>query len=232
MASLINPIHQYPSLKRTEVNGVRHYVGTSLVVVPSVTTILSATSDKTHLLAWRKRVGDAEANRISTESAGLGTIVHNSIEKYMLGKEYEVQGTNAARAMARDMVASLAKNGLCHINEVWGLECGLIAEGLYAGTADCVGIYKGAPCIIDFKTSKQIKKKEWITDYFLQCSAYRLAYNEMFGTQINRAVILMIDRNANFQDFVIEDDELDEYSWQWAQRLADYNGMLKQCPNR
>ena len=74
---------QYKKLERVTTAEGRKYVGDDNVPVPSVTTILDKTSDKTALIAWRKRVGDAEANRVSKESAGLGTKVHNAIEKYI-----------------------------------------------------------------------------------------------------------------------------------------------------
>ena len=76
--------YDYPDLKRIQTKQGRQYVGEDQNPVPSVTTILSDTADKTALIAWRKRVGDAEATRISTESAGLGTKVHNSLEKFIL----------------------------------------------------------------------------------------------------------------------------------------------------
>ena len=77
--------YEYPKLKRvTAKSGQRQYTGDDNNPVPSVTTILSATGDKSALIAWRKRVGDAEATRISTEAAGLGTKVHNALEKHIL----------------------------------------------------------------------------------------------------------------------------------------------------
>ena len=45
--------------------------------VASVTTILDATKDKTHLIEWRKRVGEATAKRITKEASGMGTRMHN-----------------------------------------------------------------------------------------------------------------------------------------------------------
>ena len=83
-------------------------------------------------------------------------------------------------------------------------------------------MYKGVESIIDFKTAKKIKKREWIEDYFMQGCAYALAHNEMFGTNIKQVAILMVDREANYADFVIEGDEFEEYCNKWAMRLADY----------
>ena len=213
----------YPTLKRvTAKNGQRQYTGEDNQPVPSVTTVLSDTGDKTALINWRKRVGDAEATRISQEAAGLGTKVHNALEKYVLVEDYEIKGNNVVSVMARDMLNVMISDGLSQVDEIWGVEVALLAKGLYAGTSDAVGMFNGVESIIDFKTSKKIKKREWIEDYFMQGCAYALAHNEMFGTNIKQVAILMVDREANYKDFVIEGDEFEEYCTKWARRLADY----------
>lgn len=214
--------YDYPNLKRIQTKQGRRYVGEDNNPVPSVTTILGDTGDKTALIAWRKRVGDAEATRISTESAGLGTKVHNALEKYILQEDYEVKGNNHISIMAKNMVTEMVDKGLSKVDELYGVEVGLIAQGLYAGTADGIGKWKGKEAIIDFKTSKKIKKREWIEDYFMQGCAYALAHNEMFNSNIRTVAILMIDREGNYADFVIEGKEFDEYCDKWSDRLADF----------
>lgn len=214
---------EYPALKRvTAKNGQRQYTGDDNQPVPSVTTVLSDTGDKTALINWRKRVGDAEANRISQEAAGLGTKVHNALEKYVLMEEYEIKGNNLISIMAKRMLEEMIDKGLSQVDEIWGVEVALIAKGLYAGTSDAVGMFNGVESIIDFKTAKKIKKREWIEDYFMQGCAYALAHNEMFGTNIKQVAILMIDREGKYADFVINGDEFEEYCNKWAMRLADY----------
>ena len=214
---------EYPSLRReTQSNGKRQYVGDDSIPVPSVTTVLSETGDKTALLNWRKRVGDAEANRVSKEAAGLGTKVHNAIEKYILQEEWDTFGNNPVSVLAKTMTTEMIENGLSKVDELWGVEVGLIAAGLYAGTSDAIGIYEGEDAIIDFKTAKKIKKREWIEDYFMQGCAYALAHNEMMGTEIRKVVILMVDREGKFAEFSIKGDEFDEYCNKWSDRLADY----------
>jgi CRISPR/Cas system-associated exonuclease Cas4 (RecB family) len=213
----------YPALNRvTAKNGQRQYTGDDNQPVPSVTTVLSDTGDKTALINWRKRVGDAEANRISQEAAGLGTKVHNALEKYVLMEEYEIKGNNLISIMAKRMLEEMIDKGLSQVDEIWGVEVALIAKGLYAGTSDAVGMFNGVESIIDFKTAKKIKKREWMEDYFMQGCAYALAHNEMMGTEIRKVVILMVDREGKFAEFVIKDEEFDEYCDKWAQRLADY----------
>ena len=84
------------------------------------------------------------------------------------------------------------------------------------------GLHEGEEAIIDFKTAKKIKKREWIEDYFLQGCAYALAHNEMFESQIKKVVILMVDREGKFAEFTIKDDEFTEYCNKWSDRLTDY----------
>jgi len=218
---LLNPIYEYKKLKRDETSGKRLYACPDGAKVPSVTTVLDSTKDKTFLIEWRKRVGDAEATRISTESAGLGTLMHTHLEYHVLGKE-RPQGNNQVQIMARAMADTMINEAFPNVDEVWGIEAPLYYPGLYAGTSDMIGVWKGKPAIIDHKTTKKAKKKEWIEDYFLQCCAYALAHNEVHGTDIRTCAINIIDRDAKLQSFVIEGTEFDHYSDLWAQRLDQY----------
>ena len=124
--------------------------------------------------------------------------------------------------MAKDMSELVINEGFKNVDEVWGTEIGLIAPGLYAGTTDCIGMHKGEEAIIDFKTSKKIKKEEWIEDYYLQCCAYALAHNEMYGTNIKKGVILMVSRDIKFKEFIIEGARFEMYCDLWTQRLEEY----------
>ena len=214
--------YDYPSLRRIQTKQGRQYVGEDNNPVPSVTTILGDTGDKTALIAWRKRVGEAEATRISTESAGLGTKVHNALEKYILGEEWDTFGNNHVSVLAKTMTTNMINEAFSKVDELYGVEVGLIAQGLYAGTSDAIGMYEGQEAIIDFKTAKKMKKREWIDDYFLQGCAYALAHNEMFGTNISKIAILMVDRDGKVKDFVIEGPEYEKYCEMWSERLATY----------
>lgn len=219
---LLKQRFHYPSLKRLQTPAGRQYVGEDNAPVPSVTTILDSTADKTFLFEWKKRIGEEEANRQSQQAAGLGTKVHNALEKYILGEKWDNFGNNMVSILAGKMSRVMIEQGLGKVDELWGTEVGLIARGLYAGTSDATGIYEGEDSIIDFKTAKKLKKREWITDYFLQGCAYALAHNEMFGTNIRKVSILMVDREAQFQDYVIKGDEFDHYCDTWANRVTQF----------
>lgn len=217
---LFNPKFQYQPLKRVESNGSRLYE-TPAGKVASVTTILDGTKDKTHLMEWRKRVGDAEANRISKEAAGLGTLMHTHLENYVIGKPRPA-GNNTVQVMATAMADTMIREAFVNVDEVWGIEAALYYPGLYAGTSDMIGVWQGKPAIIDHKTTNKPKKKEWIEDYFLQCCAYALAHNEVHGTDIRTCAINIIDREAKLQSFVIEGNEFDHYCVEWTKRVDQF----------
>ena len=212
--------YDYPSLKRDDSNKTRLYK-TPDGDFPSVTTILDKTKDKTFLFEWRKRVGEEEANRISKEAAGLGTVFHKHLENY-IDNEERPNGSNFVYKLAKDMSDIIIEKGLSNVDEVWGSEIGLYYPGLYAGTTDLVGTHNGDPAIIDYKSTKNPKKEEWVEDYYLQCCAYAMAHNELFETTINKAVILMCSRNLQYQEFIIEGKKFEEYCKKWTERLDEF----------
>ena len=128
--------------------------------------------------------------------------------------------------MAKEMSDLVINEGLKNVDEIWGTEIGLIAPGLYAGTTECVCMHEGSEAIIDFKTSKKIKKEEWIEDYYLQCCAYALAHNEMYGTNIQKGVILMVSRDNKFKEFIIEGARFEMDCDLWTKRLEEYYEKL------
>ena len=184
-----------------------------------MTTVLSATKDMTHLNAWKKRVGAQEAQRIATESANIGTVMHRSLEKHVKGEDRK-PGSNLIQQKAHTMANVIIDNGLNDVSEVWGSEVSLHYPELYAGTTDLVGVYKGAPAIMDFKQSRRLKKKEWVEDYYLQLVAYSEAHNKLYDTQINSGRIFICTQNNEFQTFDI--DNYDHWVGQWYARLEQY----------
>lgn len=213
---LIQKLYDYKPLERTDGKQGRRYIVGEDRPLPSVTTILSKTKDMTHLRAWVARVGEKEAERIKTEASGIGQGMHKILENHILGQEKE------GSFMAKTLADVIIKNGLPKVNEVWGTEVAVFAKGLYAGTTDLVGLHEGIPSIMDFKNSLKDKKKEWIEDYFMQLAAYAMAHNEMFGTTINRGVVMIATRDAKYQEFIIEGEEFDHWQKKWAEKLCAY----------
>ena len=214
--------YSYPDLVRVEKNDVRYYRDSQENLVPSVTSILSATGDKSGIDAWKRRVGAKAAKAVVDEATTIGTAVHLAIENYLYGKEWVHFTDDKIGLLSQQIAKRFIDDCLNDIDEVWGLESGLVVDGLYAGTADCIGMFRGKPTIIDFKTAKKIKRKDWIEDYFLQGAAYANAHNVMHGTQIKSIAILMVDRDLLFKEFFISDAEFDSYTDKWKKRIIGY----------
>ena len=220
---LIKAKHEYPILERVDLEIGRHYLDSNKKPVPSVTTVLSGTSKSNDgLIQWRNRVGDEEADRIIKQSTDIGSSVHEAIEKYLKDEEWNDFGESQNEYIAKKISHKFIHTGLNNITEIWGLESGLVLDNLYAGTADCIGEYNSIPTLIDFKTAKKIKKREWIEDYFLQGCAYANAHNVMFGSEIQQIVILMVDRDLIFQEFIVRPTEFKILTEKWKRRLIEY----------
>ena len=223
---LLKSIYEYPSISRQQSEIGRQYLTPDGMKVPSVTTILDKTKPEEKrqaLYEWRKRVGEAEANAITKAATSRGTIMHKRLEDYIAG-EMKPPGSNIVHQEAAKMADRIIAEFVDpHIDEIWGSEVNLYYTGLYAGTTDCVGMWKGKPAIMDFKQTNKPKKREWIDDYFLQLSAYAHAHNHIFGTEINQGVILMCSSDLETQLFEISGDEFDHYSSKWWERVEQYH---------
>jgi hypothetical protein len=220
--TLINPKYTYEKLQRVEVDGKRRYAAPGGPPVASVTTILSGTKDMSHLIAWKKRVGEAKAQEIVTEASGVGTRMHHYLETYVETGEWPTPGSNPYAQQAHMMATVIKEQAMVHVDEIWGSEVPLYVPGIYAGTTDLVGTYKGNPCIMDFKQSNRPKKAEWVEDYYLQLTAYALAHNEIHGTDIREGHIFMCSRDLTYQQFSILPHEFDDWAQEWWKRCEQY----------
>ena len=220
--TLIIEKYKYEQLKRVEVNGKRKYAAPGSPPVASVTTILDANKDKTHLIAWKKRVGEKKAQEIVTEAAGVGTRMHKYLEDYIDTGEWPEPGSNPYAQQAHMMATQIKEQAMVDVDEIWGSEVPLYVPGIYAGTTDLVGQYKGQPCIMDFKQTNKPKKLEWVYDYFLQLTAYAIAHNEVHGTDIREGHVFMCSRAGEYQQFDIWPDEFDDWKEEWWSRVYTY----------
>lgn len=218
---------EYVPLSRNQGIGGRTYLSPTGKKLPSVTTILDKTSDKTHLVEWKKRIGEDKANQITRESADLGTLMHSHLENYIKGIE-RPQGNNYVRLMAAKMADTVISYGLSKVQKIYGLEAAISYPDLYAGTIDCVGLHENELAIIDFKTTIKPKKEKWLQNYYAQTTAYGLAHNATFGTNIKKCVIFMCSRNYEFQEFVIRDDLFQTHATEWALRVQKYYDKFSQ----
>lgn len=232
---MITQRYNYTPLDRTTIDGKRHYCLPNGSKVPSVTTILDKTKprEKVEALAnWKKRVGEQRAQEITTEAANRGTRMHAYLEHYVLQQDMKPLPSNPYAHPSWFMAAEVILKGLSNVDEFWGVEVPLYYSGLYAGTTDCIGVWKGRPAIMDFKQTNRPKKREWIEDYFLQLAAYAAAHNEMHGTTIDQGVILMACQpklladgtysTPEYMEFEVLPDEFAHWANEWMKRVELY----------
>lgn len=223
---MLKNLYNYTPISRTTIDGKRHYSLPDGSAVPSVTTILDKTKPeekKRALAEWKKRVGEQQAQQITTEAAGRGTRMHKWLETYVKDGDMGMPGTNPYSQQSHAMANTIVFHGLANnVNEFWGVEVPVYYSGLYAGTTDCVAVWRGKPAILDFKQTNKPKKREWIDDYFIQLAAYALAHNNTHGTDIKTGVILMCSANNEYQEFEILEDEFEHWTNEWLKRVELY----------
>ena len=219
--------YKYERLERLDLESGRVYATEEGVQLPSVTTVLSGTKDQTFLKEWENSVGKDKAEQIKNEAATVGTHMHNVVERLLMNKPLPVPRTWLAVKGYR-MGYALIEHFFPHVQEVWGSEVPLYYPERYAGTTDCVGIYKGEATILDFKQTNKPKKREWIDDYFLQLGAYAAAHNKVHGTDIRQGVIMMVCQDGTIQEFVTCGREFDGYQDQWMRRVEQYASQKRE----
>jgi len=195
--------YNYADLKRQD-GATRLYLTPDGESLPSVTSVLGKTKDKSFLKKWRARVGEKEAEKIIANSAQIGTALHLYIEHYVNDHGYEDLTVIGQKAKTMAQVIIDHDEGLKKVSEVWGSEVHLYYPGKYAGTTDMIGVYDGRPTIIDFKQTNRPKKREWVQDYLMQLAAYAMAHNKLFDTEIDQGVVLMCSRDLLFQKFELK----------------------------
>ncbi len=192
---------KFDEIETKQINGKRHYV-TPKGNYPSITTVLSILS-RDGIAEWRAKVGEKEANRISTQAARRGTNVHLMCEDYINNKLDSKKFLPHEREMFNAIKPVLDEN----IDNVVAQEVPLWSSYLgIAGRVDCIAEYNGRLSVIDFKTSRKTKRKEWIGSYFQQASAYCVMFEERTKTPIDQIVIIVAVEDGTSQVFIEKRD--------------------------
>jgi len=182
-----------PQLERETIDGVRYYKVPDNDELIKLVSITSVTSHKNRqvFVKWRKKVGEEEADKITRQATSRGTDMHTLVENYLYNRDLpEVQPLS-------DFLFKISKSTLNRINNIHALEGSLYSKQLgIAGTVDCIAQFDGELAIIDFKTSKKPKPREWIEHYFVQCMAYGCMLYELTGIPVKKLVIIMACENG------------------------------------
>ena len=213
-----------------EVHGERRYdiLGMKL---PSVTTILDKTKDKSYLKKWIERKGEKEAERIKDYSSRRGTAMHKFIEKYIQGTGFK--DLTPIGQEAEPMAQKIIEIGLAPITEYYGSEVTLQYMGQYAGATDLICMHNGQRTVVDFKQSNRPKQREWIDDYFMQIAAYAMAHDYQFGPKtwgengftVDQGVIMVCTPDLYYQEFKIKGEEMRQYRHKFLARLDKYQEL-------
>lgn len=216
-----NEKYSYAEVTRTTEHGSRTY-DIDGAKLPSVTTILDKTKDKTYLDRWKAKVGNEEAERIKNHSSKRGTSMHKFIEKHITGAGYD--DLTEIGVQAKPMAQKIIDVGLTPVTEYYGSEISLYYPGLFAGSTDLVCMHNDKETIIDFKQANRPKREEWIGDYFLQIGAYAMAHDYIHGSSIEQGIIMVCTPDLYFQEFRFEGEEMRRYRHKFLERLNIYYG--------
>jgi len=175
--------------------------------LPSVTTVLGVRK-KASIQQWRDKVGSVEANKITKKASGRGTGMHTLCEKYLRN---EKNIYNGSMPDGKEMFLQI-KPFVDRIDNIHFQEQALYSKGIWmAGRVDVIAEFDGVLSVIDFKTSSKTKKREYVLDYFAQCTAYSMMYEELTGVPINQLVIIMGVTNEKPQLFVEKVEDHTDY---------------------
>ena len=216
-------ITELPKLVRINIGGKRHYE-TPNGSYPSITTVLSIRK-KEGLYAWRKRVGNEEANKIAKKASTRGTHFHSLLEQYFSNKIDDLD-IFCATALSKnpavwylflEAVQVLEKK----INNIYCIEDYLYSdEYKVAGAVDMIAEYDGVVSVIDYKTSNTDKKEEWCENYFIQGTAYAKMFTERTGIPCSQLVIFIVPDNGIPQIFT---KSVEDYTSLLKTSIEDFN---------
>ena len=206
---MFKTIYEYEDFAQSTTNedGSRVYVNATGVAYPSATTVLSVLS-RDAIAAWKRRVGDEEANKISSQSSTRGTKIHSLTESYLKNEDLEAAfAKNKATILDIELFGKF-KHVLAAIDNIHCQELALYSDHLrMAGRVDCIAEFEGRRAVIDFKTANKAKKKEHISSYFMQAAAYAIMYEERTGIPVPWLVILIAVEDDNPQVFIERRDD-------------------------
>lgn len=207
-----------PSLDRETIDGVRYYKvpdGDELHNLVSITSVTSH-RNKEFFAEWRRKVGAEKADKITRQATSRGTDMHTLTEMYLKNLDLPSDVLPIS-----EMLFRISKKEINNIDNIYALEKSLYSLHLgVAGTVDCIAEYNGELAIIDFKTSKKPKPREWIEHYFVQAAAYACMFYEITGIAVKKLVILMACENG--ECVVYEEYDKSKYIKLLAQYIREF----------
>ena len=211
-----------PTLVRND-GEIRTYETPTGEKYPSVTTVLDKTSDKSHLIAWRQRVGESQAAEITKRAATRGTATHLLCEKVVLNQPIDLSQERPIDVhLFKQLEPWLREN----VDNIRCSEGQLFSHKLkVAGSVDLIANYRNQAAIIDFKTSLKNKRKDWIENYFMQCAMYSYMFWEMTQIHHPTLVVAIAVEEENVPQIFVE--HVNDWIDKAQDRCKKYHAMAK-----
>ena len=208
-------------IETQNIEGKRYYVTPNGAKYPSITTVLSILS-RQGIMEWRERVGAEVANAISTKAARRGTNVHSMCEDLINNKLDLKKFLPIDVEMFKTIEPIINEK----IDRIHAQESTLYSDYLgVAGRVDVIAEWEGRLSVIDWKTSSKPKRKEWISSYFQQTSAYAVMFEERTGIPVDQVVVLIAVDNSTPQIFV---EKRDNHIQDCIDTITDFNNFNKE----
>ena len=211
----------------------KRYHKTPVGALPGVTSVLSATKsvkDKDGLNAWKRRVGEAEADRIVKEACERGDYVHAAIEATLEDREVEYSETDTTNELI-DLMVSYAEELKAKTSK-FRIEEAMFSKLGYAGSPDCLALGNDGELVLyDWKTASRRKTRSWVKDYILQICAYWHMCDERFQTKISSATIAIcyIDKDSGLAEIIehhVSKEQYEEGIKEFKRRLSLFYGEI------
>lgn len=205
----------YQDLTTVTTEAGRVYTTPAGLRYPSITTVLGKYADKSGLDEWKARVGEVEAAKILRQAGRRGTIVHEAMENYINGNPLPKLMPHHQRSIK--LLSGILDKSL---TEVYAQEVPLYSDYLkVAGRVDLVGKFDNRVSIIDFKTSRKRKEKSWISNYFMQASAYAIMFEERTGIPVADIAIIM---DVDHEDPIVFKEKRDNWTKELMSVIRDF----------
>ena len=207
------------SMSRVQEDGKRFYVSPTGEKYPSVTTVTGLLT-RDHIKLWRERVGEEEANKISSVAARRGTKMHSLFEQYLRAEEELVFENILDESMFKAVQPVL--DDIIPV----ALEAGMYSDSLQmAGQVDCIGFWDNELCIIDFKTSAKYKEEYMADPWFHQMTAYAIMVEELTGEEIDSIVAVVAVDGGGVQVFEADPRDYVEKLYELRNRYGTLYGV-------
>ena len=173
--------------------------------VPRVTEIISSCIHEDYLLKWANYLGFKRKSYVEAlnDAANIGTVAHNSIEKYLTKKEES--STNICFLGFMQWWNMISTNNEI---EILSIEKRLVCA-YFGGTLDALISINGKTYIIDYKTSNYVTYK-----HFVQLAAYRYMLRNVENIEVDGVIILQLNKDsAGFTEYPLVFTNTDNLSF-------------------